>query len=122
MPASSGVLSPFRLLQAKQQATRFSQVLAPPRERGTMWSSVSFDGVESFRQYWQVLRSRARIPFRESILVRRGIRRYSRRRITAGTGRVRRPVRIVMPEVSSTAAIPFITDVKARFAEMMLIA
>ena len=31
---SAGVRSPFRLLQRRQQATRFSQLSAPPRERG----------------------------------------------------------------------------------------
>lgn len=37
---SCGVRSLLTLLQRRQQATRFSQESAPPRERGRMWSIV----------------------------------------------------------------------------------
>lgn len=40
MCASSGVRSAFRLLHSRQARTQFSQVLAPPRERGSTWSIV----------------------------------------------------------------------------------
>ena len=39
-PISEGVRSPFVLLHARQQAARFSQLSAPPRERGSTWSIV----------------------------------------------------------------------------------
>ena len=41
IPASCGIWFPLRRLQGWQQATRFSHVEAPPRDRGTTWSSVS---------------------------------------------------------------------------------
>jgi len=39
-PISCGVLSLLVLLQARQQATKFSHSSFPPRERGTTWSIV----------------------------------------------------------------------------------
>src|SRR5690625_2976748 len=39
-PSSARVRLPLRLLHSRQQATRFSQLLTPPRERGTTWSTV----------------------------------------------------------------------------------
>ena len=39
--ASAGVRSALRWLQPAQEATVFVQVLAPPRERGRMWSMVA---------------------------------------------------------------------------------
>ena len=45
MPASSGSRPPLRWLQAPQAATRLSQLCAPPRWRGTTWSSVSRCGL-----------------------------------------------------------------------------
>src|SRR5690606_2727793 len=39
-PISRGVRSPLMLLQRRQHATRFSQLSAPPRERGITWSIV----------------------------------------------------------------------------------
>src|SRR5699024_3125878 len=39
-PSSPRVRLPLRLLHSRQQATRFSQLLTPPRERGTTWSTV----------------------------------------------------------------------------------
>ena len=41
IPASTGVWSALRPLQASQAATQFSQLVGPPRERGTTWSMVS---------------------------------------------------------------------------------
>src|SRR6185436_7864706 len=38
MPASRGVRSAFRLLQAMQASTQFVQLDTPPCERGTTWS------------------------------------------------------------------------------------
>lgn len=38
--ASAGVLSPLRWLHGPHAATVFFQVFRPPRERGTMWSTV----------------------------------------------------------------------------------
>jgi len=37
---SAGVRSPLMLLHRRQQATRFSQLSFPPRERGMTWSIV----------------------------------------------------------------------------------
>jgi hypothetical protein len=64
MPASCGVRSPFLLLQPKQQATRFSHVERPRRERGTTWSSVRLPAGSLAPQYWRRLPSRSRIPLR----------------------------------------------------------
>jgi len=60
---------PLRRLQSWQQATRFSQVERPPRERGTTWSRVSSLAVSTMPQYWQALRSRSRMFLRESARV-----------------------------------------------------
>ena len=88
-----------------------------------MWSSVSFAGVESSRQVLAgiaiaredaLARQRSGAPRNSAIFEKTN---YGRDR-----GEWRRPVRIVMAEVSSTVAIPFITEVKARFAGMMLMA
>jgi hypothetical protein len=56
---------PLRRLQSRQQATRFSQVERPPRQRGRTWSRVSSLATRIFWQYWQVLRSRRRMFLRE---------------------------------------------------------
>src|SRR5204862_2971994 len=56
MPAWRGVRSPLRRLQRAQEATMFSQLEAPPLERGITWSTVR---LEREPQYWQVQLSRA---------------------------------------------------------------
>ena len=40
MPACSGVRSALRALHGSQAATQLVQIDAPPRERGTTWSTV----------------------------------------------------------------------------------
>src|SRR5580658_11045737 len=85
MLASWGSWLPLRRLQGWQQATRFSQVDRPPRERGITWSSVSSPDGSAVLQYWQVLRSRSRMFFRDNALDWCGMRRYSSNRITEGT-------------------------------------
>ena len=47
--------SPLRKLQGEQAATTFSQVVAPPFDRGVTWSKVSSSREP---QYWQTNRSR----------------------------------------------------------------
>ena len=61
----AGSWLPLRRLQEWQQATRFSQVDEPPRERGMTWSSVSSPAARTVPQYWQVLRSRSRMFLRD---------------------------------------------------------
>ena len=61
-PISCGVRSPLMLLHLRQQATRFSHVSAPPRERGSTWSIV----VACASQYAQRLPSRRSTPRRVS--------------------------------------------------------
>ena len=46
---------PLRRLQGEQAATTLSQVVCPPRERGSRWSKVRSSRVP---QYWQEKRSR----------------------------------------------------------------
>ena len=53
--ASFGVRLPLRRLHGEQAATTLSQVVCPPRERGTMWSKVRSSRSP---QYWQEKRSR----------------------------------------------------------------
>src|SRR5690242_8697390 len=55
MPISAGIAPPFLRLQGEQAATTFSQVVWPPRERGTRWSKVRSSREP---QYWQEKRSR----------------------------------------------------------------
>lgn len=42
IPACNGVRPPLRELHARQQQTMFSQVVFPPRDRGTTWSKLSW--------------------------------------------------------------------------------
>src|SRR2546426_6856324 len=51
IPTSSTRRLPFRKLQRRQAATTFTQVVSPPRERGTTWSTVSRSPRRL--QYWQ---------------------------------------------------------------------
>src|SRR2546423_12053942 len=90
MRASSGVRLPFWWLQRLQHATRLSQVLSPPRERGSTWSSVSSDGVNWRPQYWQVEWSRSRMVLRESERLLYGVGFYSTGRMPEGGGMGRR--------------------------------
>src|SRR6185295_3568222 len=53
--ASSVVRLPLRRLQVPQAATTLSQVVCPPRERGSKWSKVRSSRSP---QYWQEKRSR----------------------------------------------------------------
>ena len=55
MFASAMVWLPLRRLQGEQAATTLSQVVRPPRERGTRWSKVRSS---SAPQYWQTNLSR----------------------------------------------------------------
>src|SRR6267142_5813802 len=52
--ASLGVRSAFFLLHSMQASTQFSQVLVPPRDRGTMWSIVIESSPGRAPQYWHV--------------------------------------------------------------------
>src|SRR6478736_5119067 len=76
---------PLRRLHGWQQATRFSHVDKPPRERGITWSSVRSAEDSSTPQYWHVLRSRRRMFLRDKARVWCGMRRYSSSLITDGT-------------------------------------
>src|SRR6266404_1888072 len=107
---------PLRRLQSWQQATRFSQVDSPPRERGITWSSVSSPDDMTLQQYWQVLRSRKRMFLRDSARVWCGMRRYSSRRITEGTRMVKRVECRKWPFSSSARATPLSTRTIARRA------
>src|SRR5204863_9883454 len=87
-PFSSGVRSPLVLLQRTQQATRLSQESAPPRLRGSTWSTV-----EAWTpQYAQRCASRRSTPRRLTGTARPcGARTYRASRITDGLGRVIEP-------------------------------
>src|SRR3954451_19667130 len=82
IPISCGRRSALRRLHGAQEVTMFSQLVPPPRERGTTWSTVSRD-VEP--QYWQHQPSRAKTALR--VILRaysRGARTYVVRRMTVG--------------------------------------
>ena len=68
-PPASGSCEPFRRLQGPQEATTFSQVVRPPRERGTTWSKVRWSRLP---QYWQVNSSRRNRLKRVKAVVRAG--------------------------------------------------
>src|SRR6266550_8841427 len=55
MPDSAGVRLPFLRLQSEQEATTLTQVVWPPRERGSRWSNVSSSRVP---QNWHTNLSR----------------------------------------------------------------
>jgi len=57
IPVSTVVRFPLRRLQGAHDVTMLSQSLAPPRLRGTTWSTVRWEVVP---QYWQVHESRAK--------------------------------------------------------------
>ena len=61
-PASWGVRFSFFALHRRQAATTFSQMCAPPRERGITWSRFS----AAAPQYWHVHPSRAKTARRVS--------------------------------------------------------
>ena len=52
IPDSSGVRLPLCRLQRRQAATTFVQVVSPPRDRGSTWSTVRRSPRRL--QYWQV--------------------------------------------------------------------
>jgi hypothetical protein len=66
MSISRGVRFPLRRLQGAHEVTMFSQMLAPPRLRGSTWSTVRWDVLP---QYWQVHESRAKTARR--VILRR---------------------------------------------------
>src|ERR1035438_1104094 len=121
MLASCGNWLPLRRLQGWQQATRFSQVERPPRERGMTWSSVSSPDRSVVLQYWQVLRSRSKMFLRERARDWCGIRRYSSRRMTDGTRMATRAACRKCPFSSSVMAMPLSTSTMARRAAQTLI-
>src|SRR6202048_154165 len=57
--ASSGVRPPLRRLQGTQEQTTFSQLVFPPRLRGSTWSRFSSARGGLRPQVWQVVLSRA---------------------------------------------------------------
>src|SRR5205085_11951136 len=117
-----GRWSPLRLLQARQQATRLSQLESPPRERGTTWSSVSSVGGNTLPQYWQVLWSRRRMFLRDRLLRSKGMWMYSTRRMTDGVGIEKRDeCSQWCDEHSSAWATPFKMSTTARRTVQTLI-
>ena len=50
MPTCRSVFDPLRRLQGEQAATTFSQLVIPPRDRGSTWSKVRSPLA---LQYWQ---------------------------------------------------------------------
>src|SRR5487761_353283 len=75
---------PLIRLQPEHAVTTFSQVVCPPRERGTTWSKVrSWDG-KSSPQYWQLKRSRRKTLNRVKA-GRRAIGMYSLSEMTLGS-------------------------------------
>src|SRR5688500_20334245 len=64
MPASDGVRLALRVLQRMQEHTMFSQVVGPPRSRGTTWSRFKSLRSKSFPQYWQRFLSRSKMLWR----------------------------------------------------------
>src|SRR5205807_1294886 len=73
-----------RRLQLEQAVTTFSQVVRPPRERGTTWSKVSSCEECGSLQYWQVKRSR-RKTLKRVKAGRRAAWMYSLSAMTLGT-------------------------------------
>lgn len=119
MPASSGVLFPFRLLHFTHAAVRFSHVSSPPRERGIIWSTVR--GTSPLPQYWQRCPSRRKIFFRERIIFLYGTRIKTERRTTLGNGIDIETERIIFPlDVSTNSALPRKSRIIAFFTLQML--
>jgi hypothetical protein len=121
IPESSGERLPLRLLQARQLATRLSQVESPPRDRGTIWSRVRSCGGKVLAQYWHMLWSLRSIFFRERLLRSNGMWMYSINRITEGIGIENRDEWIHPGELSSASATPFKIRITARRAVHTLI-
>src|SRR5208282_3548469 len=84
MRDSRGTRLPFRRLHWPQEVTTFSQVVRPPRERGTKWSKVSSWVGLRVPQYWQVKWSR-RKTLKRVKASRRAARMYSLSAITLGS-------------------------------------
>src|SRR5690242_5714895 len=94
IPLSDRSRSSLRALQARQDATTFSQVWGPPRERGTTWSRFSACPL----QYWHRCPSRANTARRDSgAAARYGTRTKWTSLITDGTGTDRRSERNSAP-------------------------
>src|SRR4051794_41882041 len=73
----------LRALQGRHDATTFSQVCSPPRERGITWSMFSAGRL----QYWHRCSSRANTARRDSGgPLRDGTRTKGTRRVTVGDG------------------------------------
>src|SRR5436190_7510862 len=113
-PASARRRSSFRALHARHEATTFSQLWVPPRERGTTWSRSAAARL----QYWQRCPSRANTARRESgTRVRYGTRTKWTRRITEGAGTTVRSERNSAPLRSTISAFSFSTSTTARRAD-----
>lgn len=85
MPASESDLKPFFLLQSRQEATQFLQVVCPPEHLGTTWSMVMSVHDSCLVQYWHFQPSRLkRTRFLNLGGAHDGLMRL-RRRMVAGT-------------------------------------
>src|SRR5271156_4251443 len=84
-PASCGVRLALRVLHSMHEHTMFSQVVGPPRSRGTTWSRFKSLRSKTSPQYWQVFLSRSKILCRVNFTSFFGIRSYMNNRMMRGT-------------------------------------
>jgi len=84
MCASRGSRLPLRVLHGIHEQTTFSQVVVPPRSRGTMWSRLRSLRSKSSPQYWQVFLSRSKTLCRVNFTSFFGSRSNTSSTITRG--------------------------------------
>ena len=119
--ASSGVLSPFLLLQCMQAATRFSQVSSPPLDFGVTWSMVK--GISLLLQYWHLYRSRRSMFFLERTIFLYGTRIYTSRRTIVGNGSLEDTEKIIFESFDAiSSAFPRYSRITALWTLQMLMA
>src|SRR5439155_6388346 len=115
IPASSSSRFPLRRLHLRQAATTFVQVVSPPRDRGSTWSTVRRSPRRL--QYWHAYPSRRRMFFLlKATRSRNGLRMYTPSRMTAGSANVTDGDRITRGEASTGSAFPARRSVTARRA------
>src|SRR3954452_17563376 len=103
---SRGSLFPLRRLHGPQAAQTFSQVVRPPRLRGTTWSKVRSWVGRLSPQYWHSKRSRRKTLNRVKA-GRRAAGMYSFSAITLGS-------RIDSVGECTTASYSFSTETRSR--------
>lgn len=114
IPACSGVRSALRWLSSAHEATVFSQESAPPRDRGTTWSTVVARRPQYAHRCW----SRTSTPrLDHGACLRKGTRMYLQSLITCGTGMSTAAARTRSPGwACSTTALSCSTSTTARLS------